>query len=408
MPTPETSSLTAAQRRWLLEKAHQHLDGTAKLPDDPWAREFIQTQLGFVRRMRRRFPDGQTWLWSDRSLAQASDWWSAQYKAALFPPGETVADVCCGAGVDTTAIALRGPVIAQDADAYLLDLTRSNAEARLETSGRVRTLHGRFPGVLPTDAEWMHADPDRRATQTGQDRKTLNADQFEPNLADLLNYAASLKGAVIKLAPLTMFTSDGPQLAATDFDQTPILQALTVPWRRIWLSSYDECRQQLLVLGDCCPSDLSSEHNRAVLCHPVRSEFTGNPQLSAEVRLEPRQFIYDLHPCLGAASLKGAWAQKNDVVALADHRGYYTSDEAIESPFAQRLKVIDVLPWDDRKVRKWLRKYGAGVVEVKCRLAPVDATAAQKRYSRESGNRPVTLVVTRIDKRVRAIACTRA
>ncbi|HBE69907.1 MAG TPA: hypothetical protein DDW52_17310 [Planctomycetaceae bacterium] len=417
---PELPSLTASQRRWLLEDAHRLLRGTEPpaRTEDSWTREFLRVQLGFVRRMRRRFPSGQTWVWTDRSLAQASDWWSAQYKAALFPTGEHVADICCGAGVDSAAIALRGPITAQDADPYLLDLMLSNTHARLgemnaqnveigrESHNEVSILAGRFPDLFPKDVAWMHADPDRRTAVSGNDQKTLNAEQFDPSLTDLLQHAATVNGAVIKLAPLTRFTQADTSIS-TDLEQLPMLEELAVPWRRIWLSSYDECRQQLLVLGNCCPDDMPHGEHRAALCYPIEAEYTGPPQLTAEVSKQPLRFLYDLHPCLSAASLKGAWAREHGLEALADHSGYYTSDDAIDSPFAQRLEVIDVIPWDDRQVRKWLRKFGAGIVEVKCRLAPVDATQAQKRYSRDTGEQPVTLVVTRIEKRVRAIACLR-
>ncbi|MEZ6075373.1 MAG: hypothetical protein R3C56_06795 [Pirellulaceae bacterium] len=96
---------------------------------------------------------------------------------------------------------------------------------------------------------------------------------------------------------------------------------------------------------------------------------------------------------------------------IGSPHGYFTGDSPVDSAWLQAFEVLDVLPWDDRKIRKWLRSVGAGQVEVKSRgLYPlrmqVDANAYQRRYSVASGM-PVTLLVTRIGDRMRGIAARR-
>ena len=154
------------------------LDDPARLPKATLSaaqRVCLEQQIFWRKRSQPRFPDPGKWLWTDRSLSQASDWTTASYKASLFPVGETVADGCCGAGADAAALAGRCRVLAVDLDPWMVALTDSNAAA-----------HGREVNVYCEvlsraslrEARWLHVDPDRRMG----DAKTLDAISFSPPL----------------------------------------------------------------------------------------------------------------------------------------------------------------------------------------------------------------------------------
>jgi hypothetical protein len=181
-----------------------------------------------------------------------------------------------------------------------------------------------------------------------------------------------------------------------------------------------ECRQQLLLTGELRRSP--EHHRRALLCEPgIRAEPGGEytleeyspadksvgTQLSLATTQNPCHFVYDLHNVLLAADLAPNWAYEHDLHLLGSEHGYYTGNQLLLSPWAQAFRVLDVVSFDDRKLRKWFHKFGAGEVEVKCRLHKLDANAVQRRYSRPGG-KAVTLLVTRLEGRVRGILACRA
>lgn len=419
---------------WLIAHGRRLLQssGDAKSADwgrslAAWQTELLRTQIGFRRRSRNRFPHPELWLWTDVSLAQASDHWSAHYKAGLFPIGERVLDACCGAGSDLVALAGRGEVLGIDADPALASLAQDNAQAHgFEVRVQVARLTGQFPSRLPSGwsarSTWLSIDPDRRPD--GQ--RTTDAQAFSPALDQVLQMAQQCAGGIIKLAPSTR----------TDERLTADIDAIC---DRMWLGNQGECRQLLLLTGELRQLDpqdrnfhspatnhrssASGQARTAVLCEPPTGdelaagtnhfyqatlpEWTASSPPPAELGA----YVYELSPTLHAAELHRPWSTQHGLSPICESHGYYTSNTLVSSPWTQAFECIAVLAWDDRKIRKWLRGFGAGQVEVKVRgVYPmqmhIDANACQRRYSRAEGT-PVTLLVTRIGDRLRGIAARR-
>lgn len=380
---------------------------------EAWQVELLRQQQALRRRSRHRFPWPERWLWTDVSLSQASDHWSATYKAGLFPTGEPVVDACCGAGSDLVALAARGEVLGVDADAGLAALAQDNAAAHGYQVG-VRAEY--LPAALPLGTRWLSIDPDRRPA--GQ--RTIDARAFSPSLKQVLDMAHRCTGAVIKLAPSTRNEDD-------------LETRIDANCQRVWLGNQGECRQLLLLTGELRQHRLLGDHrdgNRlrsAVLCEPAPQSECDSATAASQPTIEvyraatvpPQQvtpaelgsFVFDLHPTLHAADLQIGWGIEQGLSPIGSPHGYFTGDSPVDSAWLQAFEVLDVLPWDDRKIRKWLRNVGAGQVEVKSRgLYPlrmqVDANAYQRRYSVASGM-PITLLVTRIGDRMRGIAARR-
>lgn len=376
----------------------------------PWQRATLETQAGFRIRSAKRFPEPENWLWTERSLAQASDWWSAVFKASLFPKASTVVDACCGAGADLVALSDNHQTRGVDSDPVMTHLSRCN----LALHGvRAELTTAAFdPQILHRD-QYLHVDPDRRAN--GLQKKTTVDELFSPPLPEVLPAALRVVGAMIKLAPSTQYSED----------VFPVIQSEA---SRMWIGNQGECRQQLLLLGDLREQvkKLQSEtiHDRiAVLAEPnptlqigdeselgCTEHFSGSSQLleagNGEVVQEVSSYLYDLHSVLHASELHWQWAEPLSMRPLSSVQGYYTSEHRILSPWARCYRVLQVIPWDDRRVRKVLRGLGAGIVEVKNRLHRLDANGSQRRYSSPDG-RALTLLVTRMGARVRAIVAER-
>lgn len=412
-PAPAAIAWLIAQGREKLSQPDSDVHAWRAQGLEAWQVELLRQQQALRRRSRCRFPRPERWLWTDVSLSQASDHWSATYKAGLFPSGELVVDACCGAGSDLVALAARGEVLGVDADAGLAALAQDNAGAHGYPT-EVRNEH--LPAALPSAARWLSIDPDRRPT--GQ--RTLDARAFSPSLDQVLDMALKCAGAVIKLAPSTRVDDD----LETRIDES---------CERVWLGNQGECRQLLLLTGELRQRPLlgdrlgSDSLRSAVLCEPVPQRDGDSATAVSQPTIEiyrsataPQQhaapaalglFVFDLHPTLHAADLQIGWGSEQGLSPIGSPHGYFTGDSPLSSPWLQGFEVLDVLPWDDRRIRKWLRRAGAGQVEVKSRgFYPLrmqfDANAYQRRYS-VAGGTPVTLLVTRIGERLRGIAAQR-
>lgn len=379
-----------------------------------WQTEMLQQQLKLRQRSQRRFPDPNQWLWTDRSLAQASDWWSAKYKATLFPSECSIIDACCGAGVDLVALAARCRRVAGvDCDPAMVAIAKCNLAAH---GFDVPVRLGRVPADIADESCWIHLDPDRRQGS----QRTLRAEDFSPSLSELLPLAERMQGAVIKVAPATLIPP-------------ALVHEMNTNFHRRWIGNSGECRQQLWLSGRACHTGVSDEcattigqrsavlcePNAPALCYPTNRHdifsqetdalYATMPEIastSETISSTPSTFVYELHSVLHAAELQTAWASEHGLTVLESEQGYFTSSSPVSSPWIQRFETLAVLPWDDRRLRRWLRERRIGTVEVKKRLIQLNANEAQQRYTSD-GNESITLLVTRLAGRVRAIAARR-
>ncbi len=390
--------MNETQAAWIVEQQATLLDwhnrGFAPNSIRSSYDSLLLEQWQLRRRAAMRFPDPQYWFWTARSLAQASDWASAVFKASLFPSGIEVVDGCCGAGVDLVALADGRDAIGIDQDPTLVAL--ANANLRLHN----RPGHARV-GTLPTDldptAAWIHLDPDRRSQQD-RVRKLYAGDQFSPSMNDALATMEKAQGGMLKLAPST-------EIAANSIRE---LENRTCV-HRCWVGNSGQAKQQLLLTGSIAERFPADNHTRtAVLCETSedRMSISGEPEFTPQSTHQIGMYLYDCHPILYCSGLQGAWAMRNAAKAISDRNGYYTSESELLSPWAQCFRVLEVLAWDRKTVARWLKDHAVGTVEVKKRLVDVDANAIQTRLSCAIG-RQITLLITQVGNRTKAILAER-
>lgn len=379
----ESGSLALREIKLLNSRPLKIHWGATRLSDAQ--QNLLIEQIHFRQRAAGRFPDPDEWLWTDRSLQQASDWHSAQAKAALFPEASPVVDLCCGAGADLVALAPGREVLAMDRDSVMLKLARYNL--------RAHGLDGHFvqaelPGPLsPGPDICIHADPDRRR---GAERntRTIQGESFSPALSDLVQLGERARACLIKLAPAT-----------------EIEAALEHTWHRLWLGVGRECPQQVLAYGDVGQS-VQAGMRTAMLVDRQQQTYTGSAAIVCDTADEPEHYVIEPHAALYASGLTPAWAVDHGLYALPFSGSYLTGNSAIRSPWAQTFEVLDHMSWHERRVRKWLAAHQAGPVEVKTRNAPVDANALQRQLSKPDGQ-PITCLLYRLGKSIRVVMARR-
>jgi len=78
----------------------------------------------------------------------------------------------------------------------------------------------------------------------------------------------------------------------------------------------------------------------------------------------------------------------------------------VRTAWVDWFEIQEVMPWDRKRVRRWLRERGIGRLEIKTRgvKESVDALRGQLALS---GDREATLLLTQVNRRVLALLAQR-
>jgi len=305
-------------------------------------------------------------LFADREAAeQAAHEVVAAHTAVRFAGCSLVADLGCGMGADTLALARclgasGGAVLAVDRDPGRLAMVRANA-AVLRLSERVRLQQADIDGwELPADIDGVWLDPARR---DGSGRRT-HPEAWAPPLSRALALAANVPRAGVKVAPgieLRLLDGAGP-----------------APWEIEFVSLNRSLRAAVLWLGAAVTTP-----RRATILEPsgIAHTLTGDAGEGPARVAPPGGWLYDPDPAVGRAGLVRQLAHDLAAWQLDARTAYLSSDEAIATPFARQLRILAALPFSERGVLTAAREAGCVRIEVERRASPVDTNALERRLN---------------------------
>lgn len=333
-------------------------------------------------------------LYCDRTAAeQASHEAVARLTALRFAGAARVADLGCGMGGDTLAIAEHAPVLAVDRDTSRLAMTEANVAAR-GLAARVTTACADLttwiapPGI---DAIWI--DPARR---DGSMRR-LDPEHWSPPLAAALALASGVARAGVKVAPGIALDAL-PVSTEIEF----ISRAHALAAAVCWLGSTVTASRRATIIDA-----MGAPHTIAVAdgLPAVGDAFTGYAAQG-----EPGAYLYDPDPAIGRARLVEQLAGLIGAWQLDAQIAYLSADDARETPFARRYRVRTWFPFAERTLRDAVRDAGYARVEVMRRGSPVETNTLERRLNGAlaGGSGSVgTVVLTRCSGRHIALVCER-
>jgi SAM-dependent methyltransferase len=306
----------------------------------------------------KKFVDAPALFCDRESAEQASGDVVARYTAARFAGFDRVADLGCGFGGDTLALADHAQVVAVDHDTARLAMLEANAELR-DLSTRITRSEGEieqwerpddFDGDAAVEAVWI--DPSRRDTRG----RRFDPEQWSPPLSTVLRIAAQYPAAGIKLAP------------GIDVDLLPEgeVEFISLDGRLV---------EAVLWLGT-----LAGVPRRATVL-PEAVSLSGEPDSGTTPVDDPTHFFYDPDPAVGRASLIDLLATSLNAHKLSEPVAYLVADERISTPFARRFRIHAWLPFSERRLYEQLQAMGASRVEVMRRASPVDTNALERRLN---------------------------
>jgi hypothetical protein len=333
------------------------------------------TQAGLRRKAVAKFGERAAELFfTADGLEQATRTDVARWRAGRFAAaGVTrIVDLGCGIGADALAFADAGlDVVAVETD----PTTAALAEANLSRPVLVGDAVELAPGLL-TDGAAVFLDPARR-TASG---RTWRVEDLSPPW-DFATGLLDGRLGCIKSAP-GLPSSVIPADAAA-----------------VWVSHRGDLVETSLWSGIGVPG------SRTALLLP------SGAGLDAGVRAEPAvgpvaRYVYEPDPAVIRAGAIAALADRIGAHALAMKIAYLTADAHVDTPFATAFEVLDVLPFDERTLRAWVRDHGIGTLEIKVRGLDIDPALLRRRL-RPRGRASATLVLTQTPNGARVLVVQR-
>jgi predicted RNA methylase len=367
-----------------------------RLPKGLAAAVLLQAKLR--ERALRKFSNPSGMLFTGRALQQASKSAVAAYHADILAPYGPVADLCCGLGGDTLAFAGRNPVEASDADPLMVALARWNCNVKGAGKG-VRFSVGRAEDYRG-GAGAIFIDPDRRPGG----RRVRSITRSEPSWSRIQSLFAVTPRVLLKAAPAQPMEEIREQAFCAEY-----------------IAEGSECRECLLRFGELIPRGVSVQ----VTVLPGRKTFPGI-KTSAGSKTSPGRrtlvgkgippppvappgrYIVDPIAAVARAHLIGELAREIGGWPIAEGIAYLSTDTPRESPFCGYYEVLEVMPFNIKKVVQALRSLKAGDVVVKKRGFPLPADAVlqelqrrgfrDKKSARHQKGHGVVLILTRAAK----------
>lgn len=350
----------------------------------PDCSQLVLQQCELRSRARTKFAHAERMFFTDVGLQQASGEAVASYKAARFPASAMAVDLCCGIGGDLLSLADRAPALGVDRDELTALFAAANCAATQRQTVKVRAAD--VTTLDFDDSSFVHIDPDRRA---GRGRST-HIEMHEPNDAFLKSLLDRCAGGAIKLAPACELPADWQTRCTLE-----------------WISHNRECKQLVAWFGALAQPGIARLATLLRSDAPPATVSVGNETCTAAPTAEVvGRYVYEPDSAVIAAHLVDALAAKHGLLRIAKNVAYLTGDAPIDEPLLAGFEVMEVLPFDLKRLKAAVRAAGYGQITVKKRGVDVSPEELQRKLKGE-GAQPATLLLTHHADRVVAIFAQR-
>lgn len=336
-------------------------------------------QVRLRRKARAKLgPFAARMLFTEAGLEQATRLQVAAHHAGRFQQAglHHVADLGCGLGVDSMALAALGiNVTAVEHD----ELTAALAAYNLAPFDNAHVIHADALGADLTGIDGIWLDPARRSNG-----KRLNdPSQWSPTLNEAFSLAEKLP-AGIKLAP------------GIDRDLLPP----DAEWQ--WVSVEGETVEVVVWTGALARPGVG--RSALVISGDTAHELTSPSDSVDEPVGALGSYLFEPDGAIIRARLIGELARQLGGRMVSPDIAYITTDSPDHSPFASGFTIHHVLPYKLAELKKWVRAENIGVVEIKKRGVDVDPATLRKSLPLKGPNE-ATLIITRVaGKRVALVA----
>lgn len=356
--------------------------------------EAAQARQRAVR--QRKYERADQMFFTRDGLEQSSGEAIANYRTKRFvdtmPAAAKIADLCCGIGGDTIALARHFDVTGFDLDETRLELAKANAQV-CEVEHRLQTTCADvtgFDGLLcPPDTDNLRFDgvffdPGRR-DKNG--KRIYDPERYSPPLSTIRNWLGKVSGTAIKVSP----GIDYEQLRAAglDFEVEIISQAGEVKEAVLWLGAFKspDIARRATLLGD---NTISLDDRHGIPDLPVTA---------------PRSYIHEPDGAIIRAGLVGLLGEPLAATKIDPDIAYLTGDKPSTDTRARSFAVLDSMPFNLKKLKTRLQQLKCGRVVVKKRGSPLSPEELIKALSIKGDGQELTVILTHLNGTHSAIIC---
>lgn len=324
------------------------------------------------QRARGRFRDAdRLWLTGD-GLEQASGDLVADRRATRFVGCERVADLGCGIGGDLMALARRmdiGALLAVDRDP--LHAAMADLNARIVRPGVDLEVHVADAQALDLDGiDGVFLDPARRSGG-----RRVGAGETSPPL----HWAIGLTDRVSK-AGITIPPGIDHTLLPEGWEFEAIAVGSDLKEGMLWSPALATTSRRATVL-DPATGEAHTLVDSAGDALPI-----GEPL--------PGMTVIDPNPAVTRAGLVQVLGRQLSASMIDPRIAFLVIGEPVETAFGRSLRIVDALPWHEKRVKARLRELGAGAVDLRRRGLAGDVDRITRRL-RGNGSRRLTVLMTR-------------
>lgn len=289
-----------------------------------------------------------------------------------------VADLGCGIGADSMALA----TLERDVTAVELDeTTAAAATMNLLPWSNATVLNADASTVDLTEYDGVWLDPARRTTSSSGTTRLFDPEAFSPPLSFVESLADTGMPVGVKLGPGiphdAIPANCEAQWVSVDGDVAEVV---------LWFNTLgrENVRRSALLIGADGATELTSN-----------SDF-GNDD---DVPLGPVEgYLYEPDGAVIRTGLVADVARQIGGHLVDPKIAYICAPDLVETPFAKAYRILDVMPYNVKALKAWVKANGIGVLDIKKRGTSVTPEELRKQLlaGSKKSTQKATLVLTRI------------
>ncbi|WP_285251313.1 class I SAM-dependent methyltransferase [Pseudarthrobacter sp. fls2-241-R2A-168] len=384
--TPEGWDLLASLGPYKEETSFELNSALRKAGHSPELVSAVLTQSRLRTRAEAKFGEfARQMLFTQAGLEQATRFNVAARHAQRFAGANIshVADLGCGLAADSMALASMDiNVTAVEMD----ETTAACATVNLIPFPNATVVHADATAVPLDGIDGVWLDPARRVTSTSGTKRIWDPEAFSPPLSFVESLAASGKAVGVKMGPGMPHDS-----VPAGCEAQWVSVAGDVTEMALWFNAVRRpgIRRAALVLGAAGAAELTSPE-----------DFGAGPAAP----VGPAEgYLYEPDGAVIRAGLVADVALQLGGHLVDEHIAYICAPQLVDTPFARAYKILDVMPYNVKALKAWVKAEGIGVLDIKKRGTAVTPEELRKQLlpggkaaAKKAGNKTATLVLTRI------------
>lgn len=289
-----------------------------------------------------------------------------------------VADLGCGIGADSMALA----TLERDVTAVELDeTTAAAATMNLLPWSNATVLNADAASVDLQGYDGVWLDPARRAPSSSGSRRLFDPEAFSPPLSFVEGLAERGIPVGVKLGPGIPHEAIPPnceaQWVSVGGDVAEVVLWFNVLRR-------ENVRRSALLIGANGATELTSN-----------KDFDDN----GDAPVGPIEgYLYEPDGAIIRSGLVADVAGQLGAHLIDPMIAYLCAPDLVETPFARAYRVLDVMPYNVKVLKSWVKANGIGVLDIKKRGTSVTPEELRKQLlaGAKRSTAKATLVLTRV------------